>query len=194
MERPPTRGCRPSGSRGPWLTVRRQGGGRPLQRWFWSNRGWRRYGAGWGRGGLYSEHLERDHLPPVTITLASAFPLQALNAELASRSQQHAEQQQQLRNHLQQVASEQQVREAQWQAERGQLMEQIQRLTEEAAAAVAVAVGGASHEQGPAASCWASALGLESDGEDIDDEGGRGQQQQPQPPQEKPGRRLPSRS
>ena len=73
-------------------------------------------------------------------------------------------------------------------------MEQIQRLTEEAAAAVAVAVGGASHEQGPAASCWASALGLESDGEDIDDEGGRGQQQQPQPPQEKPGRRLPSRS
>ena len=72
-------------------------------------------------------------------------------------------------------------------------MEQIQRLTEEAAAAVAVAVGGASHERGPATACWASALGLESDGEDLDDGGGRGQQHL-HPRQEKPGRRLPSGS
>ena len=88
------------------------------------------------------------------------------------------------------------MREAQWQAERGQLMEQIQRLTEEAAAAVAVAVGGASHEQGPAASCWASALGLESDEEELDDEGGGGQQQRHlQPCQaKKPGQRLPCES
>ena len=93
--------------------------------------------------------------------------LQTLQELLTTQSKEGIEAQQQLQDQLHKVVSEQHRREAQWQRERAQLVAELEQLR-------APEPPSTGRQDAPA---WSSALGLDSDDEDIHDSDAMGHEE-----------------